>query len=172
MTATPHLQTGRLTLRGPRDGDLSAFTRFWTSPRTRFMGGPWTEADAAVEFPDLADQWGRLGFGMFVVVRTGDDRPIGLAGPYFPPTHPEPELGWNLWNTADEGIGLAREAVSAARDWFFAATPHRTAVSYTHPQNTRSHRLAEAIGASCDPAAPCPYPPPVVIYRHRSGGVA
>ena len=47
-----------------------------------------------------------------------------------------------------DGIdGYAREAVIAARDWFFANTKHRTAVSYTHPANDASHRLAEAIGA-------------------------
>ena len=171
MTA-PTLTTPRLTLRPPRAADLDASLVFWASDRTRFMGGPLDAAAARSEWDEVSLQWARHGFGMFVLTRHGDDAPIGLAGPYYPETHPEPELGWNLWNAADEGLGLAGEAVVAARDWFFAATPHRTAVSYTHPDNTRSHRLAEAAGAVRDPDAPCPYPPPVVIWRHRAGGSA
>lgn len=170
MNAAPVLQTARLTLRAPRDGDLAAFTAFWTSDRTHFMGGPWTEADAAAEFPELAAQWARHGFSMFVITPKGDDARIGLAGPFYPDGHPEPELAWNLWDAADEGKGFAREATAVARDWFFASTPYRTAVSYTHPENVRSHGLAEALGATLDPNAACPYPPPVRVYRHRASG--
>ncbi len=170
MTA-PILHTPRLTLRAPAPQDLAAFTAFWTSPRTQFMGGPWSASDAAAEWPDLARQWAAHGFSMFVITRTGDDTPIGLAGPFYPNGHPEPELGWNLWRENDEGFGLAREAAGAARDWFFAQTGREQMVSYIHPENTRSHRLAEGLGAVMDQNAPCPYPPPVRIYRHQKGAV-
>lgn len=166
------LTTPRLTLRQPRPDDLPAFSAFWTSPRTAFMGGPWTAYDAASEFPDLAAQWARHGFSLFVFTRHDDPRPLGLAGPFYPEGHPEPELAWNLWDESDEGQGLATEAVAAARDWFFSETEYRTAISYTHPDNSPSHRLAERLGARIDDAAPCPYPPPVRIYRHHAGGAA
>ena len=78
---------------------------------------------------------------------TGSDTAIGLIGPFYPDTHPEPELGWSLWDLALEGRGFAFEAACAARDWFFANTTHRTAVSYTSPENHRSHRLCERMGA-------------------------
>jgi RimJ/RimL family protein N-acetyltransferase len=123
--------------------------------------------EAEAEFPQLTRQWAAQGFGMFAITRTGDDRAIGLVGPFFPAGHPEPELAWNLWDVADEGHGLAREAALAARDWFFAQGAYQTAVSYTHPENTRSHKLAEALGAVVDATAPCPYAPPVRVYRHR-----
>ncbi len=161
------LQTARLILRAPQPDDLAAFTAFWTSARTVWMGGPWTAGEARSEWPDLAAQWSRHGFSLFTVTLKDSGHPIGLAGPFFPEGHPEPELAWNLWDAAHEGKGYAREAAIAARDWFFAATAHRTAVSYTHPGNDASHRLAEAMGAVVDPTAPCPYPPPVRIYRHR-----
>jgi RimJ/RimL family protein N-acetyltransferase len=163
----PVLATERLRLRSPQPTDLPGFTAFWTSPRTAFMGGPWSADDAAADFPDLARQWAQHGFSLFAITRAGDDHAIGLAGPFFPEGHPEPELAWNLWNVADEGQGLATEASMATRDWFFATSGHKTAVSYTHPANTASHRLAERLAATLDPDAACPYPPPVRIYRHR-----
>ena len=157
------INTDRLTLRRPLPQDLPAFTVFWTSDRTRFMGGPWTANEAATEWPDLTRQWQAHGFSMFVITR--QDSAIGLAGPFFPAGHPEPELAWNLWDANHEGQGLAREAATAARDWYFTQTGGNL-VSYTHPDNTASHRLAEALGAVVDPDAPCPYPAPVRIYRH------
>jgi RimJ/RimL family protein N-acetyltransferase len=163
----PTLHTARLTLRAPALRDVGAFTRFWTGARTALMGGPWSVREAEAEFPQLTRQWAAQGFGMFAITRTGDDRAIGLVGPFFPAGHPEPELAWNLWDVADEGHGLAREAALAARDWFFAQGAYQTAVSYTHPENTRSHKLAEALGAVVDATAPCPYAPPVRVYRHR-----
>lgn len=163
----PVLVTERLRLRAPRDHDLPGFTAFWTSPRTGFMGGPWSSDDAKAEFPDLTRQWAQNAFSMFVITRASEDHGIGLAGPFMPDGHPEPELAWNLWDASDEGQGLAHEAAAAARDWFFATSGRDTAVSYTHPENTASHRLSERLGATVDPDAVCPYPPPVRIYRHR-----
>jgi RimJ/RimL family protein N-acetyltransferase len=163
----PVLETARLRLRMPQTHDLPGFTAFWTSPRTGFMGGPWSADEAKTEFPDLARQWAQQGFSLFIITRKDDDRAIGLAGPFYPDDHPEPELAWNLWNGADEGQGLATEGAVAARDWFFATSGHDTAVSYTHPGNTASHRLSERLGATIDLDAACPYPPPVRIYRHR-----
>jgi RimJ/RimL family protein N-acetyltransferase len=168
----PVLETERLILRAPCEADLPAATRFWASERSVMMGGPWSAETTATEFADLSDQWARHGFGMFVVTLTGTDAAMGLIGPFYPAGHPEPELVWSLWDATCEDHGYAREAASAARDWFFAATDHCTAVSYTHPDNHRSHRLAEALGASVDAAAPCPYPPPVRVYRHDKGVVA
>jgi RimJ/RimL family protein N-acetyltransferase len=168
----PTLHTQRLTLRAPAARDLPAATRFWASDRSVMMGGPWTAEATAAEFPDLLDQWVQHGFGMFVVTLKGADDAIGLIGPFYPAGHPEPELAWSLWDATHEGHGYAREAAIMARDWFFASTAHATAVSYTHPDNARSHHLAEVLGATIDAAAPCPYPPPVRVYRHHKGATA
>ena len=168
----PTLTTARLTLRAPAPGDEDASVPFWMSVRSRFMGGPLTEVAARAEWPEVLDQWPPHNFGMFVITETGDDRAMGLAGLWFPATHPEPELGWNLWDAAHEGQGFAREAVSAARDWFFATTDHRSAVSYINMENHRSQHLARSLGARPDPEAACPYPPPVSIWRHHAGGAA
>ena len=50
-----------------------------------------SEAAARAEWPEVIDRWQRHGFGMFVITVTGNDRPRGLAGIWYPATHPEPE---------------------------------------------------------------------------------
>lgn len=165
MTVT--LTTPRLTLRQPRLSDLSAAARFWASDRSHMMGGPWSADKTAFEFADVLAQWAKHGFSLFAVTLKGSDDPIGMIGPFFPDDYPEPELGWSLWDASLEGQGLAYEAATAVRDWFFAHSPFKTAVSYTDPDNHRSHRLCERMGAVVDDAANCPYPPPVRTYRHH-----
>jgi len=164
----PVIVTDRLVLRVPSERDIAPGCAFWASERSHMMGGPWTEAKCREEFQGLWDQWAKHGFSLFTVTLKGSDQGIGGIGPFFPDSHPEPELGWSLWSADHEGRGLAFEAATAARDWFFANTGFDSAVSYTDPDNHRSHRLCERMGAVVDPAAPYPYEDgPVVIYRHR-----
>jgi len=166
------LTTQRLILRKPRMGDLAECVAFWSSGRSHMMGGPWTPEVTQVNLQQVIDLWPHNGFGLFSVTLQGSDRAVGLIGPWQPEGYPEPELGWSLWNAALEGQGLALEAATAARDWFFATTGRATAVSYTHVDNHRSHRLCERMGAVWDPQAASPSPPPERIYRHFPKGVA
>jgi RimJ/RimL family protein N-acetyltransferase len=166
----PVLMTERLRLRMPTLADLPASYRFWSSDRSALMGGPWTMETLQAETEDLLAQWKTHGFSLFTVTRHGSDDGIGGIGPFFPRTHPEPELGWSLWDAPDEGQGFAFEAATAARDWFFATSGYRTAVSYTDPDNHRSHRLCERLSARIDPEAVHPYgDEPNLTYRHFAG---
>lgn len=162
------LTTARLVLRQPTERDVPASAAFWASERSRMMGGPWTAEEHQRETLDVHAQWQKHGFSLFTVTLKGLDQAVGMIGPFYPDSHPEPELGWSLWVVTLEGQGIAHEAASAARDWFFANTRYRTAVSYTAPDNHRSHQLCERMGALVDPNAACPYPPPVRIYRHHA----
>lgn len=167
----PVLVTARLCLRMPSLDDIAPSFRFWSSDRSRLMGGPWSLATLRHETAGLLSQWRRHGFSLFTVTRRSDGEAIGGIGPFFPDTHPEPELGWSLWDAENEGQGLAHEAAAAARDWFFATSGRTTAVSHTDPANHRSHRLCERLGATVDPAAPHPYgDEPTLTYRHVAGG--
>lgn len=164
----PVLEAARLRLRLPRLDDIPASYRFWSSDRSTLMGGPWSLETLTAETQGLLDQWEKYGFTLFTVTRHGSDDGIGGIGPFFPATHPEPELGWSLWDPADEGQGLAHEAAMAARDWFFATSGHQTAVSYTDPENHRSNRLCQRLGATIDPHAAHPYgDEPTLTWRHR-----
>lgn len=166
-TGGPVLVTARLRLRVPQARDLAPLTAFWSSERSRLMAGPQSPAMTRESFDDLMDQWRRFGFGLFHVTHADSDAAVGAIGPWFPASHPEPELGWSLWRAEDEGRGLAFEAAVAARDWFFAATHWPTAVSHTDPDNHRSHRLCERLGAVVDPLARHSYgDQPTRTYRH------
>lgn len=167
----PVLETARLRLRQPRLSDIEPSFRFWSSERSRLMGGPWTLETLAAETQGLLDQWQRHGFSLFTVTRHGSDDGIGGIGPFFPDTYTEPELGWSLWDAADEGQGLAYEAAAAARDWFFATSGYRTAISFTDPKNHRSHRLCERLGGKVDREAPV-QDAGDVVYRYHAGGAA
>lgn len=165
------LVTGRLRLRRPSMGDLAESVAFWSSDRCAMMGGPVSPAETEKSLAKVIDLWDLRGFGLFAMTLPGSDKAVGFVGPWQPVGFPEPEIGWNLWEAALEGKGLAHEGAVAARDWFFATTSHRTAVSYTHPDNTRSHRLCDRLGAVHDPDA-LQIDPPERVYRHFAGGAA
>ena len=58
------------------------------------------------------------------------------------------------------------EAARALRDWAYATQGWTTLVSHVHPENARSIRLAERLGARLDPSAPHPEDDPCIVYRH------
>ena len=161
------IRTARLTLRHPAPRDLPAFVAYFATGRSAWNGGPLTPGRAWRAFAAQLGAWQMNGFGTFAVTRTGDDRILGWVGPWFPGDWPEPEIGWSLFDRADEGQGLAAEAARAALDHAFGALGWTTAVSYIHPENRRSRALAERLGATVDAGAATP-PADVtpLVYRH------
>jgi RimJ/RimL family protein N-acetyltransferase len=98
----------------------------------------------------LTGHWVHRGFGMFIFHAKGDAMPLGMAGPWFPEGWPEHEIAWSIWAPAAEGKGLAFEAATAARAYAWNALGWTGAVSYIDPDNARSVRLAERLGAVPD----------------------
>ena len=92
-------------------------------------------------------QWALRGYGMFAVQFDGNL--IGRVGVLHPADRPEPELAWTLaspyW-----GRGLATEAAAEARRWVFERFSRERLVSYISPDNMRSRRVAEKLGAVQD----------------------
>jgi RimJ/RimL family protein N-acetyltransferase len=77
---------------------------------------------------------------------------MGIVGHYHPAYFPEVEIGWAVLD-GFEGRGIAQEAARAVLGWTWANTELATLVSYIHPENHRSIRLAERLGARRDPEA-------------------
>lgn len=164
MTQPPTLATKRLLLRPIRMTDWPAYAALMMSERARFMDGPHSMHGAWGMFCHDVALWSLAGHGALMI----DDRNSGAclgqvavnAGPLFP----ERELGWLVYAGA-EGRGIACEAAEALKAWFFRHFADDSIVSYIDPDNTRSIRLAERLGAFRDDAAARPAPGDLV-YRH------
>lgn len=166
LAGTPVLTTARLRLRAPMVRDWPAWRVFALSPRAALLG-PFDAFSAWHAFGHAIGHWVLRGFGWFTLTRRGSDDAIGLAGPWRPETWPEPEIGWALFDRADEGHGFAFEAVAAVRDFAFRVLGWTTAVSYIDPANTRSIALARRLGARRDDAAArLPAAPEAQVWRH------
>jgi RimJ/RimL family protein N-acetyltransferase len=165
LADTPVIETARLILRAPSPADWPHWRSFAASERARFVGGPLDEGRAWRAFGHVAGMWALLGFGSFIFEPRGGGEPLGMAGPWRPADWPEAEIGWTIWSEFAEGRGYAFEAAAAARDFAFTTLGWSTAVSYIDPENVRSIRLAERLGARADPDA-TPVSPECLVYRH------
>ena len=160
------LETERLVLRQPVADDWEPAAAFMASPRAEYVGGTSDRAEVWTIFAHMVGHWVLRGYGMFVIEERASGRALGMAGPLYPVSWAEPEIGWSLWSGADEGRGYALEAAMAARRHAYADLGWKTAISYVDSRNTRSIRLAERMGAAPDPAVAHPFDGPCTVFRH------
>jgi RimJ/RimL family protein N-acetyltransferase len=154
------LETERLVLRRPRSEDAEHATEYLRDPETmEFIGGFDPDFDAAAVVQRWLERWDVDGFGAFMVERRDDGAWLGRTGVlvwdervWLPSTLSEagasarPELGWTFvrrhW-----GNGYATEAARAAREWVRREHGLSGLISLIHPDNVRSARVAEKLGA-------------------------
>ncbi|MDH7798331.1 MULTISPECIES: GNAT family N-acetyltransferase [unclassified Beijerinckia] len=160
----PTLMTTRLILRPLRPEDWVAYRDFLASERARYVGGPFALKMAWGIFCADHAQWDFYGCGALMIEERNTSACLGQVGINFGPLFPEWELGWLLYSGA-EGKGYAFEAASALRDWARQERQLSTLVSYIDPQNERSRRLAERLGATLDEQAP-KLDPIDLVYRY------
>jgi RimJ/RimL family protein N-acetyltransferase len=142
----PTLRTDRLTLRAFRAGDLDALATMQENPEVRrFLGGNLlsrTETWSLME--RILGQWALRGYGMFAIEVEG--RCAGWAGVLHPLEWREPELAYSL-DQPFWGRGIATEAAGTARAWAFTQLGFTRLASFIMPDNLRSARVAEKLGA-------------------------
>lgn len=161
------LETERLTLRPPAGTDLDAWTEFFSSERARFVGGGTGRSDVAWRvFAVFLGHWTLNGIGPYVICRKDCGASIGSAGPWFPRGWPEKELTWALWSSDVEGKGFATEAVLTLRRHLMMDCNWPRLVSYIHPSNTASIRLAERLGCKLTMGAKTPDGDETRVYYH------
>lgn len=130
MRAIPKINTARLALRAMRPEDFDRFAQIWAQPEVvAHIGGvPWCRRRAWESFLRNAGHWQVAGFGQWAISEQASRRMIGQTGFFFGSTpvgedfDPYPEAGWVLAPEA-QGLGLGREAVQAAHDWFDRVIP-------------------------------------------------
>jgi RimJ/RimL family protein N-acetyltransferase len=142
----PELTTPRLRLRAPRIGDFAAYAGIATAAR----GGSMSREEAWLDFAQMVAGWMMRGYGLWSVERRADGALLGFVPLNHEFGDPERELGWLLIESA-EGQGYAREAAEAARAFAFDRLGLPSVVSYIDPDNSRSVRLAERLGARREP---------------------
>ncbi|HBS21928.1 GNAT family N-acetyltransferase [Thalassospira xiamenensis] len=160
----PRIETERLILRPMRMEDWPAYETMLGSSRSVHMGGPFDTIGAWGMFCNDAAQWCLLRHGALMIDVKSIGVCVGQVGINYGPLFPEHELGWLLYPDA-EGKGFAREAAIAMRKWAFDVRGLTTLVSYIDPDNVRSIRLAERLGATLDRDARG-YHSGDLVYRH------
>ncbi len=159
----PTLHTERLVLRPAGMADFDAYAGFLATDRARYMGGPHDRAKAWDWFCNDTAQWVLLDMGALIV--TLDGRAVGQVAVCHGPLFPEPELGWFLYDGADEGQGYAAEAAAKLRDWALGPRGLASVVSYIDPANAASAKLARRLGGVLDLEAATPDGMPCAVYR-------
>jgi RimJ/RimL family protein N-acetyltransferase len=147
----PTLQTERLTLRAFRAADIDAWAAMEADPEVRRYRGndPRSRAQAWAVMEASLGQWALRGYGLFAIEHVADARFIGFAGVLHPTDWPEPELSYSLARQA-WGHGFATEAAAAAREWAFSCPGLARLASFILPENARSIRVAQQLGATRD----------------------
>jgi RimJ/RimL family protein N-acetyltransferase len=142
----PALKTPRLVLRAFDARDWEEYAAMNADPILRhWLGGTLlSRAQSWAQMETMLGQWALRGYGMFAVELGG--RLAGRVGILHPAEAPEPELAWTL-AASFWGNGLANEAAAQVRDWAFATFTWPRLVSYITPDNIRSRRVAEKLGA-------------------------
>lgn len=162
----PVLETGRLILRAPKLEDFEGFAAFMGSDRAELERGRQDRGGAWLHFVTATGQWVLRGHGAFSIEDRATGAYLGEAGIFREHDYPEAEIGWMVVPAA-EGRGVAHEAALTVREWAYRALGLTTLVSYIDPENRRSIRLAERLGARIDPDADRPNAGDLV-FRHPS----
>lgn len=167
----PLVETDRLILRGPREEDFEAHVAFMASDRSHFVGGPQDRWNSWKGLLGQFGHWALRGYGFWTIADRASDAPLGKCGFLYNDGWSEPELGWHVYAEA-EGKGIAFEAVTAARAYGAKAFGLDGTISHIAPDNTRSRRLAERLGATYERDGEI-VDTACHIYRHpKVGGAA
>jgi len=172
------IETERLRLRKPRPEDVDSVLEYFSDPvAMEFIAPPSSDpADARAAIERWLRRWAADGLGFFAVDRKDDGVMVGRIGLLVWDTlvwesstlaesgeHGQVELGWSLARV-HWGQGYATEAASAARAWAYERGVE-SLISLIHPDNARSIRVAEKLGAAPTDTIQVDGKP-AVIWRH------
>ena len=158
------IETDRLILRPPTMADRPAFLALLESERSHFIRNAAEPIPPDRYFANILAHWARLGFGHFLMQHKESGQSVGYVAAIDIPRFPEREIGYGLW-LGQEGQGFATEGARALIAFAFTELGWKTAVSYIHPDNLGSIRVAERLGAQRDHNAQAP-PECALVYRH------
>jgi len=152
------IETARLILRPPEEPDLDSWAALHADAEaTRFIGGVQSRGQSWRSMAAEAGSWRMKGYGMYSVIEKASGAWVGRVGPHWPEGYPGLEVGWAVLR-AHWGQGFAKEAAEAAVDEVFRRLDYDQLIHLIDPENLRSIRLAESLGAHCAGAQQLPDP--------------
>lgn len=170
------LETARLVLRRPVEGDAEALFRITNTPAVMaHLGGVQTLEQIAQRQAQARDSFAREGFGFMMLIEKTSGELVGRCGlkrvtTELAPNVGDHEVGWMVredrWRR-----GYAGEAIGAVLDWAFGPIGAPHVVALTSASNVPSWRLMEKLGMERRPEldfADPEYPPednPTIVYR-------
>jgi RimJ/RimL family protein N-acetyltransferase len=176
------LYTDRLCLRAPTPQDAEVLYDLFADAEVmrglnRDPVSTVEEARAMIEAG--IGGWRTDGLGPFIIETTAGEQAVGQAGlmifdtrGWTPSTwanagsHAQPELGWALMR-AHWGHGYATEAAAAIRGWSRDVRSIDRLVSLISPDNVRSQRVAERLGAApTETVTPLHTRQKTVVWKH------
>jgi len=167
-TNRQELETERLRLRFWREAYFDRYAEVYSDEeQARFIGGRLDRPQAWRHMAMLTGHWALRGFGPWAVVEKSSGNFVGSIGLWFPEGWPELELGYWLAPEA-RGTGYATEAGARSLDFAFEELGATTLVSYIHPANEASKRVAERLGASYEETIELLNVGPHCVYRYPS----
>jgi RimJ/RimL family protein N-acetyltransferase len=153
------IATERLVLRLPRLDDATALLEFVGDEEvmSRIGDEPGGREKAEAFVDRWIKRWERNGVGQFIVELDGrligrvgliiwDRRSWEISAYEFAGEHAQEELGWALVRRV-WGFGYATEAAQAVKSWCYRERGIDRLVSLIAPDNVRSQRVAEKLGA-------------------------
>ncbi len=144
------LETERLRLRLPREGDLEGLYELHADPFTVsvFRSGfnrieIWRRIAMALGY------WQLRVYGPWSLEDKKTGTYVGSCSLWFPDGWQDVEVGYSI-HPAFRGQGLAVEAAKCVRNFGFSHHKFKRLVSYIQPSNLQSIRVAEKLGAKPD----------------------
>jgi RimJ/RimL family protein N-acetyltransferase len=169
VACSPELLTPRLVLRQFTAADHDAYAALCADEDVmRFIGagGTLSHDDAWRSLAGMLGHWALRGHGQWALEERATGVLVGRAGFIDPPGWPGFELGY-LLGRAHWGRGYAAEACRAALGQAWNTLGRDHAISLIRPDNARSIRLAERLGATRTDRIDF-MGGPTLVYRHEA----
>jgi RimJ/RimL family protein N-acetyltransferase len=140
------LETERLLLRRPVEGDAAALLPLFDAEVVRYLDGKVpTLDDVWRAVATWLGHWEMRGYGLHTWVEKATGTVVGRGGLWFPSGWPQLEVGWAL-GRAHWGTGYATEAGQATLDLAWRHLTPDWVCSVIHPDNVRSQAVARRLG--------------------------
>ncbi len=150
VVTPPVLETDRLRLQAFAMRDFEPLAAFFAIKELNiYRGGTQTRAETWYYLTSRLGEWQIRGYGCFAIIDKASGESAGYCGLRHPIELDEPELTWSLF--ADyHGRGFATEAARRVIGWACETLKLPPLMSYLHPGNVASAKVARRLGAKID----------------------